>query len=99
MSLKEPQEAVKAISHETHKKEVFTSGFFITLLTEQVGQVAEKYLEQGRHGKEIEVDIADVILVSLAYLNWLDKDATEAFQKSLAKHRDAIQKFKKQRGK
>ncbi len=99
MSLKEPQEAVKEISYETHKKEVFTSSFFITLLAEQVGQVAEKYLEQGRQGKEIGVDIADVILVSLAYLNWLDKDATEAFQKSLAKHRDAIKKFKKQKGK
>jgi NTP pyrophosphatase (non-canonical NTP hydrolase) len=39
------------------------------------------------------VDVADVILVTLAYLNWIEKDATEAFQKSLAKHREAIETF------
>jgi len=99
MSLKEVQGAVRGVSYKMHKKEIFTSGFFISLLAEQVGQVAEKYLNQGRHGKDIEVDIADVILVSLAYLNWLEKDATEAFQKSLAKHREAIEQFVKQKKK
>lgn len=95
--LKEVQEAVKKISYESHKKEVFTSSFFITLLAEQVGQVAEKYMEEGRFGKEIEVDIADTILVSLAYLNWLEKDATEAFKKSLEKHEKAIKRFTEQK--
>ncbi|MGQ9538669.1 MAG: hypothetical protein ACUVTE_03685 [Candidatus Bathycorpusculaceae bacterium] len=95
--LKEAQEAVKRISYETHKKEVFTSGFFITLLAEQVGQVAEKYIAEGRMGKEIEVDIADVIVVSLAYLNWLEKDASEAFKRALEKHEKAIRKFKEKR--
>jgi hypothetical protein len=66
--LKDAQEAVKRISYETHKKEVFTSSFFITLLAEQVGQVAEKYMEGGRHAKDIEVDIADIIVVSLPKL-------------------------------
>jgi NTP pyrophosphatase (non-canonical NTP hydrolase) len=89
--LSEAQEAVKRISLESHKKEVFTSGFFISLLTEQVGQVAGKYLAQGRHGKDIEVDVADVIVVCLAYLNWLEKDAAEAFKRALEKHREAMQ--------
>jgi NTP pyrophosphatase (non-canonical NTP hydrolase) len=88
--MKEAQEAVKKISSETHKKEVFTSSFFITLLAEQVGQVAEKYLSEGRLAKDIEVDIADVIVVSLAYLNWLEKDGSEAFRKALVKHERAI---------
>jgi len=96
MSLKEVQESVKKISYETHKANAYTSAFFVTLMAEQVGQVAEKYLNQGRHAKGIEVDIADVVLVSLAYLNWLEKDATEAFKKSLEKHKKAIELFKKQ---
>lgn len=95
--LKEAQEMVKRISYEAHKKEVFTSGFFITLLTEQIGQVAEKYIAEGRFGKDIEVDIADIVVVSLAYLNWLGKDATEAFKKSLEKHEKAIKGSAKQK--
>jgi len=94
--LKEAQETVKKVSYATHKKEVFTSSFFITLLTEQVGQVAEKYIGEGRLGKDIEVDIADIIVASLAYLNWLEKDASEAFGKSLEKHEKAISRFIKQ---
>jgi len=97
--LKEAQEAVKKISYEAHKKEVFTSSFFIALLAEQVGQVAEKYIAEGRLGKEIEVDIADVIVVSLAYLNWLEKNGSEAFKKSLEKHERAIKRFLEQRKK
>ena len=93
--LKEAQETVKKISYAAHKKEVFTSSFFITLLAEQVGQVAEKYIAEGRLGKDIEVDIADIIVVSLAYLNWLEKDASEAFRKSLEKHEKAISRFTK----
>jgi len=97
--LKEAQEAVKKISYEAHKKEVFTSSFFITLLAEQIGQVAEKYIEKGRFGKDIEVDITDIIVVSLAYLNWLEKDATEALKKSLEKHEKAIKRFAEQKQK
>ena len=96
MSLKEAQELVRKISYETHKSKAYTSAFFVTLITEQVGQVAEKYLDQGRHAKDIDVDITDVILVCLAYLNWLETDATKAFNKSLAKHQKAIDLFKKQ---
>jgi len=95
--LKEAQDAVKKVSYEAHKKEVFTSSFFVTLLAEQLGQVAEKYIEEGRLSKEIEVDIADIIVVSLAYLNWLEKDASQAFRKSLEKHEKAIVRFAKQK--
>jgi NTP pyrophosphatase (non-canonical NTP hydrolase) len=97
--LKEAQEAVKRISYDAHKKDVFTSSFFITLLAEQVGQIAEKYIAEGRTGKDIEVDIADVMVVSLAYLNWLEKDASEAFKKSLEKHERAIKGFLEQKKK
>jgi len=93
--LKEAQESVKKISYEAHKREVYTSSFFIALLAEQVGQVAEKYFAEGRLGKDIEVDIADIIVVSLAYLNWLEKDASEVFKKSLEKHEKAIARFVK----
>lgn len=95
--LKEAQETVKRVSYDAHKKEIFTSSFFITLLAEQVGQVAEKYIEEGRLGKDVEMDIADIIVVSLAYLNWLEKDASEAFRKSLEKHEKAIKRFAEQR--
>ena len=97
MSLKEAQEAVKAISCETHKTQVFTSSFFVALMAEQLGQIAHKYIHEGRHAKDIEVDITDLILAGLSYLNWLEKDATEAFQKSLEKHKKAIESMQKQK--
>lgn len=97
MSLKEAQESVKSISYDAHKAQVFTSSFFITLMAEQVGQVAHKYIHEGRHAKEIEVDIADVILAGLSYLNWLEKDASKAFKKSLEKHQKAVDTMKKQK--
>ena len=95
MSLEEVQAKVREISLETHKEKVYTSAFFVTLLSEQVGQIAEKYLDKGRYGEGIEVDIMDVVLVCLAYLNWLDKDASSGFERSLEKHRRAIELFKK----
>lgn len=97
MSLKEAQEAVKAISYDTHKTQVFTSSFFVALMTEQLGQIAHKYIHEGRHAKDIEVDITDIILAGLNYLNWLEKEATEAFQKSLEKHKKAIESMQKQK--
>jgi len=97
LSLKEAQESVKKISYEIHKTQVFTSSFFIALMAEQLGQVAHKYIHEGRHAKDIEVDIADVVLACLAYLNWLEKDASEAFQKSLEKHQKAIETMKRQK--
>lgn len=96
MPLKKAQELVRKISYETHKSKVYTSAFFVTLMAEQVGQVAEKYMDQGRHAKDIEADVTDIILVCLAYLNWLEAEATDAFKKSLAKHQKAIDLFKKQ---
>jgi len=96
MSLKEAQKSVRKISYETHKSKAYTSAFFVTLMAEQVGQVAEKYMDHGRHAKDIDVDITDVVLVCLAYLNWLETDATKAFNKSLAKHQKAIDLFEKQ---
>ncbi len=94
--LEEAQTKVKEVSYNIHKEKVYTSAFFVTLLAEQIGQVAEKYLEEGRRGEDIEVDITDVILVCLAYLNWLGKDASSGFERSLEKHKKAIEIFGKQ---
>ncbi len=95
--LKNAQEAVRGISGGYHKKYATTSAYFHSLVTEQMGQVALSYMLRGRYAKDIEVDIADVILACLAYLNWLDKDASAAFKKSLEKHRRVLKKLKRKR--
>ncbi len=93
--LKDAQEAVRQISGEFHKKTVTTSAFFHSLLAEQLGQVAHSYFHRGREAPDIEVDIADVALCCLAYLNWLGKDASEAFAKSLEKHKRVVEALKR----
>lgn len=95
MFLKEAQDFVRQISYEAHKAQIFTSSFFIALMAEQVGQVAHKYIHEGRQAKDIDVDITDVVVAGLAYLNWLEKDASEAFKKSLEKHQKAVETTKK----
>ncbi|WP_309492051.1 hypothetical protein [Candidatus Hecatella orcuttiae] len=92
--LREAQKAVQEISKEYDEKKAYTSAFFITLLTEQLGQVSEKYMHKGREAPEIEVDIADLIVCSLAYLNWLGKDASDAFMKALEKHKTRLEALK-----
>ena len=94
--LEEAQHAVKLISGKVHKKKVKTSAFFITLLSEQLGQVAKRYIYGGRKAEKIEVDIADLIVTSLAYLNWLGKDASSAFEKALDKHEKAMEEWEGQ---
>ncbi len=91
------QEAVAKISKVHQKNWIKTSTFFHSLITEQMGQVTHSYIHSGRHAKDIEVDIADVILCCLAYLNWLDKDADAAFKKSLEKHKQVIEALKKRK--
>jgi len=93
--LNDAQEEVRKISGEYHKKYATTPAFYHSLIVEQLGQVAHSYMHEGRHAKDINVDIADVILCCLAYLNWLDEDASAAFKKSLEKHRKKIEKLKK----
>jgi len=98
--LKQAQEEVRKISKSYDRKTVYTSAFFLTLIAEQLGQVSEKYLHKGRKAANIEVDIADIIVCSLAYLNWLGKDASKAFAKALAKHKarlGSVQRAKKRR--
>jgi len=85
--LKEAQEAVGNISKDYNKENVYSSSFFISLLSEQVGQVAEKYVHKGREAAGIEVDVADVIVCCLAFMNWLSKDASTSFEKALRKHK------------
>lgn len=50
----------------------------------------EKYLAEERMAKFIQVDIANVIVVSLAHLNRPEK--TQAFKKAL-KNEKAVRKF------
>jgi len=88
--LEEAQEATRAISAEFHGETVTTSAFFHSLIVEQLGQVAHAYVHGGRRAQGIEVDIADVIVCCLAYLNWLGVDASEAFQRALARHERAV---------
>jgi len=95
--LKDAQEAVRKISGEYHKKHATTSAFYHSLLVEQLGQVAHSYMHEGRHAKGIDVHIADVILCSLAYLNWLDEDASAAFRKSLEKHKKVVEGLKRKK--
>jgi NTP pyrophosphatase (non-canonical NTP hydrolase) len=92
--LKDAQEAVRKISGDYHRKEVTTSAFYHSLIVEQLGQVAHSYMHNGRYAKGIEEDITDVILCCLAYLNWLDRDASQAFKKSLDKHKRVIEGLK-----
>lgn len=93
--MKEAQYEVQKISKKYNEKSVYTSAFFIALIEEQLGQVAEKYLHQGREAPDIEVDIADVIVCSLAYLNWLGKDASAAFTRALKKHEARLKTLQK----
>ncbi|MFH1821986.1 MAG: hypothetical protein ABH852_06075, partial [Methanobacteriota archaeon] len=76
------------------KKVVTTSAFYHSLILEQLGQVAHSYMHSGRYAKDMEEDIADVILSCLAYLNWLDRDAFAAFKKSLVKHKRVVDELK-----
>jgi NTP pyrophosphatase (non-canonical NTP hydrolase) len=89
--LKDAQVAVAKISGDNSKKWVKTSTFYHSLISEQLGQVAHSYIHRGRYAKDIDVDVADVILCCLAYLNWLDKDASAAFKKSMQKHKRVIE--------
>lgn len=93
--MKEAQYEVERISKKYDEKSVYTSAFFIALIEEQLGQVAEKYLHHGREAPDIEVDIADVIVCSLAYLNWLGKDASAAFAMALKKHEARMKALQK----
>ena len=93
--MKQAQESVRKISGDYHKKWVTTSAFYHTLTAEQLGQVAHAYMHGGRYAKDIDVDIADAILCCLAYLNWLDKDASAAFEKSLRKHKRIVEGLKR----
>ena len=95
--MKQAQESVVKISGDYHKKWVTTSAFYHTLIAEQLGQVAHAYMHAGRYAKDIDVDIADVILCCLAYLNWLDKDASAAFKKSLQKHKRVVEGLKRKK--
>jgi NTP pyrophosphatase (non-canonical NTP hydrolase) len=89
--LKDAQAAVAKISRGNSKKWVKSSTFYHSLIAEQFGQVAHAYIHEGRYAKNVDVDVTDVILCCLAYLNWLDKDASAAFKKSLQKHKRVIE--------
>lgn len=97
MPLGEAQQRIGEISEKFDKEMVHTTAFFITLLNGQLGSLANKYLraDGGRKAEGIEIDIADIIVCSLAYLNWLGKDASEAFVEALRKHEAKIAELNK----
>ena len=89
--LEQAQQSVREISGEFHERTITTPAFFHSLLAEQFGQAAHAYVHWGRRAFGVEVDIADIIVCCLAYLNWTGMDASEAFEKALAKHMEAIE--------
>jgi NTP pyrophosphatase (non-canonical NTP hydrolase) len=91
MNLSEAQEEIRSVSGEFHKRTVATGGFFYALLMEQIGQCARKFMHQGEEIEDIAEDITDIIVACLCYLNWLDEDADEAWEKSFEKHKRNIQ--------
>ena len=91
MNLNELQEQIREVSGEFHKNTVATSGFFYALLMEQIGQCARKFMHQGKETGDIAEDITDIVIACLCYLNWLDEDADEAWEKSFEKHKRNIQ--------
>jgi len=92
--LRQAQDAVRKISGRFHEQTVTTSAFFHSLLLEQIGQVAHAYVHHGRHAPRIAEHIGDILVVCLAYLNWLGIDASDAFEAALGKHQQAIDKLK-----
>jgi NTP pyrophosphatase (non-canonical NTP hydrolase) len=92
--LEDVAEEINKISGEFHKQKVEHFAFFISLLSEELGQVSQKYMHEGRNAHNLEIDICDIIVVSIAALNWLGKDISQAMLNAIEKHRATIEKLK-----
>lgn len=74
------EEAVKKIyevAAAKHKQQITTTAAFITLMTEQLGQVARTYWHIGKKAHTLPTDITDVIVQAICLLNWLGCTETE----------------------
>jgi hypothetical protein len=78
------------VALEVHRQKITTSAGFITLIAEQIGDIAKAYWHEGREAVDIPEEVTDMIVVGLCYLNWLgltNEKIDTYFQNSLAKLR------------
>ena len=61
----------REVALEVQKQKITTSAGFITLIAEQVGDIAKAYWHEGRESADIPEEVTDMIVVGLCYLNWL----------------------------
>jgi hypothetical protein len=89
------------IALDIHRHSIYTFAGFIALLTEQLGQVSQRYWHETTRSKEnsqkpnpdLATDICDVIVQCVCALNWLgfnNYDINIALNRSLEKLRKAV---------
>jgi len=90
LSLESAANLCREAALEVHRQKITTSAGFITLIVEQVGDIAKAYWHEGREAVDIPEEVTDMIVVGLCYLNWLgltNEKIEACFQSSLAKLR------------
>jgi len=90
LSLESAANLCREVALEVHRQKITTSAGFITLIAEQVGDIAKAYWHEGREAVDIPEEVTDTIVVGLCYLNWLgltNEKIEACFQNSLAKLR------------
>jgi len=90
VSLESAANLCREVALEVHRQKITTSAGFITLIAEQVGDIAKAYWHEGREAVDIPEEVTDMIVVGLCYLNWLglaNEKIETCFQNSLAKLR------------
>ncbi len=88
MSLESAVNLCREVAFEVQRQKITTSAGFITLIAEQVGDIAKAYWHEGREAVDIPEEVTDMIVVGLCYLNWLgltNEKIEACFQSSLAK--------------
>jgi len=90
LSLESAANLCRKVAFEVQRQKITTSAGFITLIAEQVGDIAKAYWHEGREAVDIPEEVTDMIVVGLCYLNWLgltNEKIEACFQSSLAKLR------------
>jgi len=88
LSLESAANLCRQMALEVQRQKITTSAAFITLIVEQVGDIAKAYWHEGREAADIPEEVTDMIIVGLCYLNWLglsNEKIENCFQNSLAK--------------
>jgi len=88
LSLESAARLCREAALEVQRQKITTSAGFITLIAEQVGDIAKAYWHEGREAADIPEEVTDMIVVGLCYLNWLgltNENIERCFQNSVAK--------------